>query len=319
MIFVKNLLSNSLLLMKYQKFYSDNKATQDYVLKNGIMLEPRLQEYLKKKQFYKKNNINPNVRLEDEFKITSHDKKILKAFINGKKDIYDYHNKEFNYFKKIRKEKKRYFPSKEFRDDPRLDNIKEIKEKFKKPSNHGMFYPDRNGKYYEDDKIRKVDAILDARDLALNNQIEFNLDDDAKFNPRIDPYIYPNIDPKIEGYDKRQSRYRVVENECNNFIKRPELIYKDKSDIDTKYKIATQLDKERKVYNTEIESILLRGMPNYRVRNRSYGYRNPQENYYQYIDEDIQHHNQILPWPRGGEGTRQLNKTIRKPYIRQIM
>ena len=47
----------------------------------GIMLEPRLQEYLKKKLHYKKYNVKPCVKLENEFQITSRDKKALRAFL----------------------------------------------------------------------------------------------------------------------------------------------------------------------------------------------------------------------------------------------
>ena len=37
----------------------------------GIMLEPRLQEYLKKKKYYKMNNIQPCIKLEQEYQISS--------------------------------------------------------------------------------------------------------------------------------------------------------------------------------------------------------------------------------------------------------
>src|SRR5438309_11870462 len=64
--------------------------------KGDIMLEPRLQEYLKKKKFYKENDIEPCVTPEQEYQITDFDRKVLKAFLKGRKDLYN--NKEFNIY-----------------------------------------------------------------------------------------------------------------------------------------------------------------------------------------------------------------------------
>lgn len=63
---------------------------QNYECKNGIFLEPRLQEYLKKKAYYKKNKIHNDVSLEQEFGITKEDVKRLKAFTAGDNDLYNY-------------------------------------------------------------------------------------------------------------------------------------------------------------------------------------------------------------------------------------
>lgn len=56
---------------------------------DGIMLEPRLQEYIKKKMYYKENNIQPDIPFEQEFNITKGDLKRVKAFLKGDKDIYN--------------------------------------------------------------------------------------------------------------------------------------------------------------------------------------------------------------------------------------
>ena len=61
-------------------------------LKNNLTLEPRLQEYWKKKKFYKENNIMPSSNLEKEFCITHEDKLRLKSFLSDKKDIYSSYN-----------------------------------------------------------------------------------------------------------------------------------------------------------------------------------------------------------------------------------
>jgi hypothetical protein len=55
---------------------------------SSIQLEPRLQEYTRRKNFNKENNIEPAIKEEKEFDITQHDLKIIKRFQQGKKKIY---------------------------------------------------------------------------------------------------------------------------------------------------------------------------------------------------------------------------------------
>lgn len=61
---------------------------------NGICLEPRLQEYIKKKKHYKKNNIHVDLPLEKQYNITGGDVKLIKAFLKGDKSVYNYDQKE---------------------------------------------------------------------------------------------------------------------------------------------------------------------------------------------------------------------------------
>ena len=74
--------------------------------------------------------------------------------------------------------------------------------------------------------------------------------------------------------------------------------------------------------DSELEADLIKGMPSSRVKNRSYGYRNPQENYFDYIDEDYQSPDtSVQSWVRGGESTRLENKNPAKNrvYNRVVM
>jgi hypothetical protein len=89
--------------------------------KRGISLEPRLQEYLKKKKFYKNYNSNPSVPLEKEFMITNEDKRRIKAFLNGDDDLYD-SDKVEKYIDPPNDELlNQMFPSNELKNDPRFD------------------------------------------------------------------------------------------------------------------------------------------------------------------------------------------------------
>jgi hypothetical protein len=185
----------------------------------GIMLEPRLQEYIKKKKFYSENNIEPCISLEEEFQIGNRDLTILRSFLSGKKDIYQ--NDKYTGFKKDRKVDKKYFPSKSYRDgDSRVPVLK--KDKMDTPENWGMFASDNDEGVYDNFSRMDVqqDMMMDARDLqsmqnAQNTQCATGFDlSDTKFNPSNDP----KIDPGIEKYNKFSSQYRIDPDPRNKYI-----------------------------------------------------------------------------------------------------
>ena len=168
----------------------------------SIMLEPRLQEYIKKKKFNKDNGIVDCVSLEKEYQITNSDLDIIRAFMKGRRDIYT--NDKFNIYKKEKKRKKQYFPSKEYRDDDRIPKLE--KTEHKKPNNMGMFVPD-SGEFYYDVIDPNKSEIMDSRDFASRNTKGikgFSLDD-TRFDPRTDM----RMDPGIETHDKYSSQYKV--------------------------------------------------------------------------------------------------------------
>ena len=130
----------------------------------GIMLEPRLQEYIKKKKYYKDNNIEPCISLEKEYLITVRDKKFLKEFIKGRRDMYKRENQQLKSERRNKQQPKRSFPSKQFRDDdPRVPKLKNLAHEM--PINRGMFVPEGDNELYYEDPIQEVDEIMDARDL----------------------------------------------------------------------------------------------------------------------------------------------------------
>ncbi len=53
-----------------------------------IQLEPRLQEYMRRKNFNEENDIDPQISEEQEFSITPYDLKMIKRFKQGKKKLY---------------------------------------------------------------------------------------------------------------------------------------------------------------------------------------------------------------------------------------
>ncbi len=131
-----------------------------------VMLEPRLQEYMKKKRTYKRENIAPCVSLEKEFQITPLDRKVLRNFLKGRTDLYNTEpaKLEDGVCKSTRSSSKKiYFPSKEFRNsDPRVPQLKKNKSD-ELPLNRGMFYPGEGESFY-DDPIQQVNPMMDSRD-----------------------------------------------------------------------------------------------------------------------------------------------------------
>lgn len=378
---------------------SDVSKNRNMICNNNIMLEPRLQEYLKKKKYYKQNYIIPCVSLEKEFHITNKDKKMIKDFLRGKKNLYDVNGK-YNELLHQDLSTKNSFPSKNYRDnDPRVLTINKININEKKPINRGMFCPDDDDGYYATDMI-PLD-ITDARDFenkTLNEQDNMynnkqynglsyfdNAEKDSngwslnnsRFNPRSDP----KIDKGIQDKCKYNSQYRIDPrnnyvmdnmansnmdnmsnniwgsfnnnttlnndtlkntlidnnilyngtsygnknnnsyNETNNidydnkrFI--PNVNGNNKRDINTSaYKRMPYMGNSELI-NSTLETELIRGMP-HNNKSKSYGYRNPDEHYYQYINNEFQHpNNVVLPFPRGGEGTRQFDKgSAKNKYI----
>lgn len=136
-----------------------------------VMLEPRLQEYMKKKRYYKKNNITPCVSLEKEYQISSLDKRALRDFLSGRTDLYNTEpaKLENNVCKSDRsKSTKQYFPSKSFRDDDsRVPEISKNRNKQNNelPINRGMFFPNEDESYY-DDPIKPTNPMMDSRDFV---------------------------------------------------------------------------------------------------------------------------------------------------------
>lgn len=336
------------------KHYAEYSTTLP--MTSNMMLEPRLQEYLKKRKLYKQSGYVPSVPLEREFSITNTDKKLLNAYLKGNLDIYEKEQYD-NLISK--KQKTKSFPSSNFVEDSRV--LKSDKQPQKLPSNRGMFVPDKNNRYYDDPIVETNKTIFDSRDFAEDKFKGFDIFE-SKFNPTFDP----KINPGYEKYDKCDSQYRISDksiydeckyknknepqrNDFNHNVNRTDphetflnydLIDDYKTNMDrikayAREKTNKPKQKQPKMkkhpdatyykhiqeIDADIETELLKGMPNMRPKNRSYGYRNPAENYFDYIDEDFQNPDNTDLWPRGGSATRLDNTVIAKnrTYVREMM
>lgn len=372
-------------------------ALKNMRMDGSIMLEPRLQEYLRKKKFYKDNNIDNCISLEKEFSITSRDKRFLRSFLRGKRDMYT--TGQFNELHESPKMKrKNVFPSTELglMNDERVPVIDNEKKHYTKPVNRGMFAPDdtiknRMETYYEDPIEQDVDLILDSRDIAgfdINN-VKFTPSTDWQVDQRpgpshskldsqyrIDPVKKFSIKGTLDNKRKKEKDYYdqymkqfLTEDKCGyECFEQPGIFsqcmtvngkniktygqmdkpdFSEKSDMDVRLKTVTPhvSSRSRKELNTqdyyitpffgnnadnytketaegfdaEVETAMIHGMPS--KTRRSYGYRNPAEHYFDYLDDDFQNpDSSVLPFPRGGESSRLDNKKLaRQKYVREIM
>jgi len=327
------------------------RALQNIECDNDLTLEPRLQEYLRKKLFYYKNRVRPDVGPEKEFQITEFDIETVKEFLNGNRNIYKHMSDERKTNTKRKKKD--------------IHKNKESKP-FEIPVNRGMFVPDDRGRYYEDaEKIMNEKRIMDARDFTIDSKKGFNLNY-TRFNPRIDP----EIDAGLEKHNKLTSQYRVCEppnlpvsrqkaiakreypfmeqenkpqkiatedtnswninREYKSYAKPINPMFNQSSDMDTDLKvvipkISSNMKKDlnssdyrladlygrKGIYDTELETCFLQGIPSH--TKKSYGYRNPNDHYYDFIEYDYATEGMgVDPFIRGGFPTRMENKKVAK-------
>lgn len=363
-----------------------------------MSLEPRLQEYIKKKKRYTDDNIKPCVPLEREFMITKDDISHIKTFMKGGKKI---RNKK-DWKKRNLCHPKPTFPSSYFDNDSRVPKPHKP-EKHAQVTNRGMFYPGPKGQFYDENEDSSYMPI-DSRDFKDNTGFELN---DTRFDPRVDPHIYPGIEqhnvntspfkvrdpPKIshktkqrsrstryesienlEGYSDDDSNYSCDSNMSDDYMdvgmanklkpgsvdtltsrsnrgrKRNEPAFKRASYMDRPANVVVpaiaeyanknitnnmlndvtkdprnatylnEFDRSASEFgNADLETCLTYGAPTH--TKKSYGFRNPVEHYYQYIDDDLQDPDHVVfPIPRGGISTRLDNtKSAKKPYYRDIV
>lgn len=353
------------------------RKLQNFDCSGGIMLEPRLQEYLKRKEFFRKNNIRPDIPLEKEFQITKDDIKNIRKMMKGKTDIYDQQKYPLK-----DKDKKRKNKLKNPGSDPRIPKGKGIK--YDKPKNMGMF-ADEDVYYEIPSEMHK--GPLHARDIINNDiDIDYNGIDNKsldqikkkrnkrnKNKKKISKYgsihnmgMYPDLDIKknsksyaresmdlnddiigsmppkftkknfkLKNKPKKQwnpymeynyypsemtsniykhkyggfNQYDLNETSYMDFDSRKMIprIKENNKQMNPQHNMVPFMGHGKGMSDTCLETELIRGMPS--RTSKSYGFENPEEHFFQYLDEDIQQaENFVLPFPRGGESTRLKNK-----------
>lgn len=118
----------------------------------------------------------------------------------------------------------------------------------------------------------------------------------------------------LKGHVRIPQSMRTYNNECVDKLRKK---YND--DRNTNLAIMRmQMESNKDSEMKDIMADMQLGMP-YNT-SKSYGYDNPVEHYYDYIDGEIQApEHVVLPFPRGGYSTRLDNTSQRKSYTREIM
>jgi hypothetical protein len=321
-------------------------------------LEPRLVEYLKKKQFYKENNIEvQNNTMEKEFNIDKNDIIKIKNFLQGKK------LKKNQIHSDMIEPTVNYFPSEELKADSRLQKIKNKQQRDREAIEQKDNY---------DVMSRGYDMYRNDRKFASAYGNDFK----SRFNPQVwmnneensDSSEFENSNPHISNPRQNTSR--------NN--KPPSIRYKDymtrgcNEDLaSTNYSLDSIIGKldtyredldrhhKQKVNESDIDiSIPSHNNNNYNYNKsnkrekennyqaiplmngskqknvdienylcygngpsrgaKSLGYPNPAEHYFQYISNDISKPEHTVFEP--GMPTRMHNKDTARPYkTRDVM
>jgi hypothetical protein len=178
----------------------------------SVMLEPRLQEYLKKKQLYKKNNITSCTSLEQQYMIIPEDISRIKAFYNGDRNIYDY-NKQTEYIDLV--EPQKFFPSDTYKKkDTRMQNIKN------KQLDHVKANEQRN----DFSNLQHTQQRITPYTNNVNNKQSMTFSDppfNSPNNMQLENY-YNSHDSKIE------SRVNHFQNDSRVYHDTPKIEYKNK-------------------------------------------------------------------------------------------
>lgn len=226
----------------------------------GILSEPRIMEYLKKRKYYAENNITPCIPLEAEYSITQSDYDRLKK----SRALLTTRNK--------------YFP-------PTKYETIEPKIQYKTPLHYEVPIPcdEAEHKKYrlphnpQQKKVRdytkretEVPAFLSRMIEKPSSRRTYDCNPASKLNPGSCTRMPQNSNP----------------NSCINTIR--EQFYTN-----------VEMD-------PDILSDMKLGMP---IRTRkTYGFDDPFEHYYDYIDGDMQlPEHVVMDFPRGGESSRLAN------------
>lgn len=300
----------------------------NFYCKDDIMLEPRLQEYIKKKEYYRENNITPCISLEKEFQISRSDITKIKTFVSGNKNIN--HN---NIPRELNNGKKNKFPQ--------YESLKSIYPT--PPKNYFSNTPSPNDAIYSSSNFNNTYSsnILDSRDfldkksfnkdLQMQSEVDFsdlsNKSSECNYK-KSEPIKNEQLKNMLNDPDLHEENHKF--DDYDNFIKQT---YKAKNNNDKNnntQSLYTELNlpKERlkenpqfkhnaRLRDVELETSLITG--NMTKGHKSFGYENPVEHYFNYIDDDFQHpNNVVMNIPRGGYSTRLTNKTEARNINREV-
>lgn len=266
----------------------ENLKTID--LENNLTLEPRLHEYLKKINYYKKNNITPIGNLEKEYAITIEDRAFLKTLAKNKvidnvpviKTNVKFELDNFEEGFKIKHD--------DFKKDPRFAKLQQKIQRDVDANNSRYSYATTNFTTDEQYRVNQESThFLDSRYQQQNHYIQRN--SNININNINTPYTnYPaNI----------QYNQYLPHKQFNNSMN--DLPHNNNLD-------SMQYFSSRQQYNINDAKITKNDRDKRNMKNLYNKYPNYDEHFFSYISNDIQHPNHtVLPFSRGGNMARLEN------------
>lgn len=280
-----------------------------------LSLEPRLLEYLKKKKYFKDNNIESKT-LEKEYSITENDKLKIRSYLRG--DSAPINRKIFDEYVDISSGD---FPSSSFKKDPRFDRIKIKQQKEQDAKNNRNNYEIMSKTY---DMYSKEKSFASMYGDDFNNENDFFNPHVAQQKPHKMTYTNPTQPKSIHnGYLPQKSMVNDDPNSIDSIIgdissyrkkidgSKSAIFYEDfvpeRDEFSRTYHNMPFMNGNRE--NVDIDSYVKRGETS--QKSKTHGFKNPIEHYFSYIGNDIQDPDHVVS--NRGQATRLLNHGTARP------
>lgn len=318
---------------------------------DDIGLEPRLFEYVKKRQFFKENGIDTSL-LEKEFALTKTDIVKIKAYVKGDKEKYSNGHQDMIDYSQAR------FPSDEFKKDIRLERIK-AKQKKEADANdqrhdygmisktYDMYREDRpfasaSGNDFTKSDFHPTDWFKNSRDeiaeLDTNSSNGGFFENNTYVNPRSsyngyldshttvksDNHTIDDIIGKLDTYTKQSEKIprrensmdvdykRMIPANNNNNLRCTENTYKPMPFMGADGSTSHNLGSS--IRDMDVDSHMRFGETPMRA-GKSLGYPSVLEHAFSYISQDIQDPNHVVM--DRGVPSRAFNKETARPTSRR--
>jgi hypothetical protein len=326
----------------------------DLTINEEIQLEPRLVEYLKKKKYFKENDIESH-SLEREFNISKNDISKIRSYARGDTFKSDSSHDEFI------DPTKSVFPSSKLKHDARFDRIankqKQNKDALIKKNNFGlmskgydMYRNDRPFSSSFGDDFRKSEFhpeqwfdedVNDERHQKVSDDFmkdtQFNQGNSVSQNDSFhenNSYVHPKS--LYNGPLRQDSYMKNDPNSVKNIIGKMDS-YRERVSGNSMYN-ERQTDQDRFMVNNkhvdkeqENSYMAVPFMEGKSARDmdidtymrfgstpsrgsKSLGYPNPVDHYFDFVDDDVQNPNNVVM--DRGVPSRSYNKTTARPFDR---
>lgn len=277
---------------------------------NIMNLEPRLQEYLQRKDFFDKNNLDMEL-LEKQYMITNKDKDKINSYFN--KNIYkkkDLERNNFCDFVEIQKEKPK-FESDKFRQDKRFqrlqnkvemeraaqENRSDISELSRNYDlfNNGIGTIQGKGEYDRVFPSESKSLLEQPYNPHIYEQPSSHIKPTIQYNQKIYNNKYNSFSPhkpsldniigNMNSYNNKVNKTYEFNSDSHSFSPRFNINNCKKEDMNNMYKNIEDMT-GGDLRNIDIETYIKFGSPTSRAK--SLGFENPVEHHFSYIDSDIQ-------------------------------